>query len=258
MAKSKTVVAVEEQEPTDARLFAASFEEPVEKDGLFYGAVASTRKGQDCVVKILEATRTVLIEHGYGGLTLRLVGERAQIAHSNVQYYYPTKERLIDGLMAYGSALYRRDMARQAKEWPDDPEEQLRAFVRFYIEDDRNLTSNVIFYEMRAMSQRNDTALDILDRNYQRYRRRIELLIGAVNPDVSAAQRALRAAVIVSLIDGLMIFIGARAVPHPELTALADEAEREIMRIAKAPAEAAAAPAPASRRKRPVRAKSPA
>jgi AcrR family transcriptional regulator len=220
----------------------------VEKDDSFYGAAASTKKGRECVLKVLEATRSALVSHGYGGLTLRLVAERAEMAHSNVQYYYPTKERLIDGYMAFQSDRYREDLGRILSERTDDPEGRLRAYVRYYIEDDRNTAVNTLFYEMRAMSQRNDAILHVLDALYEGYRHQVERLIADVNPVLAKPERALRAATIVSLIDGLMVFLGDRNKRYAELAGLAEEAEREIMRIALRPATPKAEPA-RSRRK---------
>ena len=200
------------------------------------GAPASTRKGRDRVLKVLDATKAVLISHGYAGLTLRLVAERADIAHSNVQYYFPTKDRLVESFMMYISSGYRRDVQILLDSTPNDPLERFTRYVRYYINENRTLSVTVIFAELRAMSQRNDFILDMLDRMYISYRERMEALLEDVNPTVPAAKRALRAALIIAIIDGLMIFIGGKNARHAALAELGEEAEREIVRIATAPA----------------------
>jgi len=200
------------------------------------GAPASTRKGRDRVLKVLDATKAVLISHGYAGLTLRLVAERADIAHSNVQYYFPTKDRLVESFMMYISSGYRRDVQILLDSTPNDPLERFTRYVRYYINENRTLSVTVIFAELRAMSQRNDFILDTLDRMYISYRGRMEALLEDVNPTVPAAKRALRAALIIAIIDGLMIFIGGKNARHAALAELGEEAEREIVRIATAPA----------------------
>jgi AcrR family transcriptional regulator len=200
------------------------------------GAPASTRKGRERVLKVLEATKAVLISHGYAGLTLRLVAERADIAHSNVQYYFPTKDKLVESFMMYISSGYRRDVQILLDSTPNDPLERFTRYVRYYINENRTLSVTVIFAELRAMSQRNDFILDTLDRMYLSYRERMEALLEDVNPAVPAARRALRAALIIAIIDGLMIFIGGKNARHAALAELGEEAEREILRIATAPA----------------------
>jgi AcrR family transcriptional regulator len=197
---------------------------------------AFTRKGREGVQKVLEATKSVLISHGYAGLTLRLVADRAAIAHSNVQYYFPTKDLLIQNFMAHISAGYREDINALFAETPDDPLQRFIHYIRFYINDNSTAAVTIVFAELRAMSQRSDFILETLDAMYCRYRARLEGLLGEVNPGLDERQRTLRAALIISLIDGLMIFIGGRNARHAALADLAAEAERQILRIATDPA----------------------
>lgn len=200
------------------------------------GVQASTRKGRECIQNVLEATKSVLISHGYAGLTLRLVAERADISHSNVQYYFPTKEILVENFMIHISNGYREDIRRLFDAAPDDPMERFVRYIRFYINDNSTASVTIIFAELRAMSQRSDFILDTLDRMYIRYRARLEGLIEEINPGLPPAMRALRAALIISLIDGLMIFIGGKNARHAALAELGAEAERQILKIAAAPA----------------------
>ena len=86
------------------------------------------------------------------------------------------------------------------------------------------------------MSQRSDFILDTLDKMYIRYRAQLENLLAEINPGLDGATLTLRAALIISLIDGLMIFIGGKNARHDALAELGAEAERQILRIATAPA----------------------
>ena len=53
-----------------------------------------------------------------------------------------------------------------------------------------------------------------------------------INPMLSARKRRLRAALITSQLEGLMILIGPKRIFHKELTGLEDEAIRQIQRLA--------------------------
>jgi len=208
----------------------------IESD-LFYGAAASTRKGRDCVLKILDATKSVLLTNGYSGLTLRLVAERARMAHSNVQYYFPTKEKLTESFMLALSAAFQKDVRDLIETSPKDPIEKFRRYIRYNIDTNRIPAVTVIFFELRAISLRSDFVLDALTVMYKRYRDRMEGLLAEANPALPAQTVSLRAAIIISLIDGLMIFLGGKnALDLALASQLGAEAEREILRLALAPA----------------------
>jgi AcrR family transcriptional regulator len=243
---SKTTSALPTRRPTERSTSAAA---PVRTDAdlaplyapateleWLQGVQPSTRKGRESILKVLEATKSVLISHGYVGLTLRLVAERAEIAHSNVQYYFATKEYLIENFMLYISSGYRADIRKLLDSAPNDPMERFIRYIRFYIDDISTAPVTIIFAELRAMSQRSDFILDTLDGMYVRYRAQLESLLAEINPDLDDPTRVLRAALIISLIDGLMIFIGGKNARHAALATLGAEAEREILRIATAPA----------------------
>ncbi len=72
---------------------------------------------------------------------------------------------------------------------------------------------------------------------YKRYRNKMEELLAEINSGLPPQTVSLRAAIIISLIDGLMIFLGGKNARDPALTAqLAAESEHEILRLALAPA----------------------
>jgi len=51
--------------------------------------------------RILQAARTVLINQGSGGFSMRKVAAEAAITLGNVQYHYKTKTDLLSGLMVW-------------------------------------------------------------------------------------------------------------------------------------------------------------
>ena len=56
--------------------------------------VASQRRRQ-----IIEAARACITEDGVEKLTLRKVGERAQVSHATIAYYFKTRKDLIDSAL---------------------------------------------------------------------------------------------------------------------------------------------------------------
>ncbi|MBW2395840.1 MAG: TetR/AcrR family transcriptional regulator, partial [Deltaproteobacteria bacterium] len=53
-------------------------------------------KGQKRRAEIIEVARSVLIEDGYDGFVLRHIAERAGIKLGNLQYYFSTRDDLIE------------------------------------------------------------------------------------------------------------------------------------------------------------------
>ena len=58
-------------------------------------------KGITRLVSILDAAREVFMEAGYAGFTMRKIARRANITLGNLNYYYRTKEDLLQDLMEY-------------------------------------------------------------------------------------------------------------------------------------------------------------
>ena len=195
----------------------------------------STPKGRETVRKVLLATEGVLVDHGYAGLTLRLAGQRAGVAHSNVQYYFSSKEILIQNLIIYLSDSYQSRIFEIKHSLEAYPLESLMQISRIFIRENSTHRYSVIYSELRAMALRNDFVRDILDQDYRNFRILFEALLRAINPDLPASRIALRAALIVSLIEGLSIYLGGKNTRHAELADLAVEAERQILQIACAP-----------------------
>lgn len=198
----------------------------------FFGTAAVTAKGRERVLRILDAAKDALISNGYSGLTLRLVAERAKVAHGNVQYYFPTKEKLVESLVMAIEAALRQDLRKALAEGSQEPVEQLRSYVRYNIHANQTESIAVLFSELFAMAHRVDFIRDQMLRMYAEYRRHFEELISAANPRLSQFTCKIRAALVISLIDGLTIFTGGKNAQDPLLVRhLGEEAERTILRL---------------------------
>ena len=79
--------------------------------------------------RILRAARTVLIQQGSGGFSMRKVAAEANLALGNVQYHYKTKTDLLNGLLAWYLETYRDSLLQTMGEVPPG-EEGLRTFIR--------------------------------------------------------------------------------------------------------------------------------
>ncbi|WP_323675883.1 TetR/AcrR family transcriptional regulator [Halorubellus sp. PRR65] len=75
--------------------------------------------------EIIDATNSVLCEHGYAGLTMKKIADEASMTTAAIHYHFDTKEELLN---AYLDDLIERFKAKLASE-AIDPRERLTAFL---------------------------------------------------------------------------------------------------------------------------------
>lgn len=196
------------------------------------GTAAVTRKGKERTVAILMAARELLAEEGYGGLTLRAVARRVGMRLANLQYYYATREQLLEGLLHFIVYSYDDAYARLWEGKDQTPTARLGALLEYLMQDVGNATSNRLFFEIWALTQRNEYAARLVDWAYSYHRSILERLIAAVSPDMPPAVRSHRAALIAAQIDGLMIQLAAAMPRHPEFAGVEEECMRQFLRLA--------------------------
>lgn len=197
-------------------------------------AGAATDKGSARIITILEEAKNILVEDGFAELSFRTIAKRAGITVGNVTYYFRTKEQLMEELATYIFDRWDAGFQRRVPENFTGRDEIFDFSVRYMIEENKRPRTNALLQEMWAMSSRNDVVMRMLDVFYSRMRAWIDEMIIQVNPDLPTRTRRLRAALITSQIEGLMVLIGPRRIPHDELRGLEDAALASIRRLATA------------------------
>lgn len=89
------------------------------------------KRAQDTVAAILEATRRVLVQHGYAGSSVSEIARLAGVSIGSLYQYFPSKEALVMALSQQHSAAMQqvfRDRIAAARELP------LRAAIRLIIQ----------------------------------------------------------------------------------------------------------------------------
>jgi len=192
----------------------------------------ATEKGNERIRSILEEAKNALVEEGFSGLSFRTIAKRAGITVGNVTYYFPTKDHLMVELAGY---IFDRWDVRFHRDLPKPLTAKMDIFlysIRYMIEENKRVKSNTLLLEMWAMANRSTSVRRMLDTFYAKMRSWIEDMLVDINPTLSGRKRRLRAALITSQIEGLMILVGPKRVAHKELNGLEDEAIRQIQRLA--------------------------
>ncbi len=198
-----------------------------------FGAV--TGKGNARIHAILEEAKNILVEDGFAELSFRTIARRVGMKVGNVTYYFPTKEHLMEELAAYIFDRWDEGFRRRVPDTLTDKIDIFDYTIRYMIEENKRPRTNALLLEMWAMASRSDVVMHMLDVFYGKMRALIDGMLADVNPELSPRTRRLRAALITSQIEGLMILIGPRRIPHDELRGLEEAASLAIRRMALSP-----------------------
>ena len=191
-----------------------------------------TEMGSDRIRVILEEAKNTLVDEGFSELSFRNVAKRARMTVGNVTYYFPTKDDLLMELAGY---IFDRWEDRFRRNLPPNLTGKMDIFlysIRYMIEENKRVKSNRLLLEMWAMANHSTAVMKMLDAFYCKMRAWIENMLADIAPTQSVRKRQLRAALITSQIEGLMVLIGPNRMIHKELEGLENEAIKQIQKLA--------------------------
>ncbi len=180
--------------------------------------------------EILAAARRILIEEGHHRLTLRNVAENVGIKLASLQYHFPNKRELLTALMDSGNDTYQGLVASLLSDLDSSAEDQAvsgmleRVFEEY--QDERSLN----FHEqMWALSVRDPQMMEQYLAGYTDIWNSAVEVIGRIDPDSTEAERRVRAALIIALVDGLETFLRA----EPLRRNLPDSMQESVAKLIK-------------------------
>lgn len=167
---------------------------------------ASYRAGEDRIKSILKAAESILIESGYHNFSLRKVADKDGISVGNLNYYFPSKESLINALLDGVIVEYLEVF----EEWRKigTPEEQLRRIVTYVFTDLQSKRTTILFPELWSLANHEKGVTKQVDAMYGRYREVLASVIQEINPKLSAKQAMRLSVFFSSSMEGHTIFSG--------------------------------------------------
>ncbi len=202
--------------PPGASWLETALRDGVIPSGTFYGAVASTPKGRDRVIDVLEHAVRILTQQGLVNLTLRSVARESGITLANLQHYFPNHEDLVSGLLLYVADRYDGEYRVLVNRPFASQMTKLETFIRFHVDDCTRLETTSLFFEIWSMCQRNDRLARLMDSMYAWHRQQVERLIDAANPGLTQSELTTRAMLIVAQIEGLTVLYCHGRLEHPD------------------------------------------
>lgn len=166
------------------------------------------KKGRDKRLQVLEAAADLLIESGYHNFSMRKVADAAGIRLGNLQYYFPSKEKLVKAMLDNALSRYLDDFFEIRQQ--GTPEEQFLTVIKHVVFDLNSKRTTVFFPELWSLSNHEKGVTKSMDDMYEDYRRVLADIINEINPELSRAQARRLALFISASLEGHTIFIGYR------------------------------------------------
>jgi AcrR family transcriptional regulator len=181
-------------------------------------------KGRHRAEEILDAARAILVEDGYAELTTRKVAKRAGIRQSNLQYYFPAKVDLVRALFERTTGETGRLIARRLAERRMSPRQRLVWTLDQFLKSHHSPEQQIFLRELWALAAHDAEVGAVMNGFYQTW-----VDLGAENlleidPGLGRARAQRLSLLIVSLVDGLSLFHGAKGIDHPATRGI----EREL------------------------------
>ena len=134
-------------------------------------------KGQKAANNILRAAEELLIDEGYQSLSIRKIASRCGITPGNLQYYFPSKDVLLESLLNRIIRGYLEEFERLRQDAGIDPVMQLKAVLTHVIKDLNSKRTTHFFPEVWALSNHESSITQSLDEMYGAYRDVIQEII---------------------------------------------------------------------------------
>jgi AcrR family transcriptional regulator len=173
-----------------------------------------SNRGQVRRDALLATAREVLVEEGFDQFVLRRVAARAEMKLGNLQYYFATRDDLLEAVIR---AEFDRDLEAVRLATTVESAEGLKTAARALV---RNWTTGAgsVFGTMSLLAYHHERFRELNREIYETFYRELGVLVRRVSPGLREAEIAARARLITSVLDGVALQIHAGATGRRELT----------------------------------------
>ena len=161
---------------------------------------ATSPKGLARRESIVAKARQVLLKEGYPGLSLRSIASQLGISVGNLQYYFPTKDDLVEAVLV-GETRKPIDILDRVVWNPDDIDQSVyqavEPLLRYYASE-----AGGFYGIMESLALYDPRYNRLKAKGYAYVLTHVEKLIARMAPHLRVKRRESLAKVLVALIDG--------------------------------------------------------
>jgi AcrR family transcriptional regulator len=168
-----------------------------------------SRRGEATRTAILGAARSVLVENGLDRFVVREIAGRAGITLGNLQYYFATREDLLEAVIR---AEFDRDLAAFCREFGDrsTPSEQLDGVSHRLVEN-WCTGGGSVFAALTLLAYHHERFARLNREIYAAFYAELAGLLRRIDPAAHEADLAARTVLVTSVLDGVAIQVHAAA-----------------------------------------------
>lgn len=163
-------------------------------------------KGQSRVEAILDAATRVLVQEGYARLSTRRIAAEAGIRPGHLQYYFPTKEAVVRGVLERYLARASEALTSRIAAEATTPAERVDAILDAMLREQQSAETARFFWELFALAARDSAVADAMQAFYRAYWRTLVGALLAVEPGLGRPRAERRAALVIAMLEGLSLF----------------------------------------------------
>lgn len=157
-----------------------------------------TAKGAHRRDEVLALARRTLLEDGIDQFVVRRIAELAGMRLGNLQYYFPTRDELLEAIVR---AEFAKDVEAVASVHDEDPERHLIAAIGL-LTARWQADEGSIYLPIGVLSLHNEGLAAVWEEIYDEFYAVISEIVARIDPSVSSEAALARASLITSLIDG--------------------------------------------------------
>lgn len=190
-------------------------------------------KGRATRELILRAALVILIDEGYGAMTMRRVAAKCGMKLGNLTYHYRSRESLVTEL--FESVLRGCEVSGEAISHLADlsPEDRLVRFCRQALQEIRSKQMTRLFPELWALSNHDKVVFKRVNELYRRGLVPLKEIVNELRPDLPQDKCAALAIFITASLEGLTVFSGYEKPFEPWMPAFERIAARSFVELLK-------------------------
>jgi len=163
-------------------------------------------------LQILTSARHILVSQGYHKLTMRNLANEVGIKLASLQYHYKSREDLLIALVERTAEFYdQRLQSLQHQVMNNDQSSDvfLGQMIDNFLADHRDPEHNTVFSQLQALAMDEPKAEEMLAKSYRGIWQQVATLLLSMNPKLTKTERAIRSAMIISMLEGSGLFISS-------------------------------------------------
>ncbi|SIO71152.1 transcriptional regulator, TetR family [Burkholderia sp. GAS332] len=166
------------------------------------------RKRGHKLATILEDSRKLMQRDGYAAFTLRKAAAEAGVPLGTLQHYFPTREVLLKTVIHQTLKQFNDEYHLIARSG-GGAADRLTQLISKILTEVRDTETRLFMLEVAALANHEDFATEALAECYQDYIGIFASLVAEINPNLSKKESHIRAVLIVSQLEGLLVVLNS-------------------------------------------------